>query len=150
MRRRIAPGELVLALFFALLGALWVVAALRMPLWQGFVPQSGFMPLWYGATLLGLAAAIIASLYLGKAPAQKEEPIGKPLVVIAALAATVLGLGVIGFAPSIFLLLLVLFAAVERLPVVRSLVVAALATAVLFGLFRLWLRVPLPVGPLGI
>ena len=149
MRHRIAPGELILALFFALLGGLWLAAAARMPLWQGFIPQSGFLPLWYGITLFGLAAAILARLYFEKQP-RKEEPIGKPLVVIALIAATVLGFDLIGFAPSVFLLLLVLFAAVERLPLARSAAVAAAVTAVLFLIFRTWLRVPLPVGPLGI
>jgi len=149
MRHRIAPGELILALFFALLGGLWIVAAARMPVWQGFIPQSGFLPLWYGITLFALAAAILARLYFEKAPRQ-EEPVGKPLVVIAVIAATVLGFDLIGFAPSIFLLLLVLFAAVERLPIVRSFAVAAAVSAVLFLIFRTWLRVPLPVGPLGI
>jgi len=145
---RAAPGELVLALFFALLGGLWIVAAARMPLWQGFIPQSGFIPLWYGITLFGLAAAILARLYFEKG--SKEEPVGKPLVVLAALAAAIVGLDLIGFAPSIFLLLLALFAAVERLPLLRSLAVAAAVTAVLFLIFRTWLGVPLPVGPLGI
>ena len=137
MRVRIAPGELALALFFALLGALWIVAALR-------------MPLWYGITLLGLAGAILARLWFGKELPKQEEPIGKPLVVVAAVAATVLGFDLIGFAPSIFLLLLVLFAAVERLPLMRSLAVAGAVTAVLFLVFRTWLRVSLPLGPLGI
>ena len=149
MNLRAAPGELLLALFFALLGGLWIAAAARMPLWQGFIPQSGFIPLWYGITLFGLAAAILARLYLEKKPRQ-EEPVGKPLVVLAALAASIVGLGLIGFAPAVFLLLLVLFAAAERLPMVRSLVVAAAVTAVLFLIFRTWLKVPLPVGPLGI
>jgi putative tricarboxylic transport membrane protein len=146
---RAAPGELLLALFFALLGGLWIAAAARMPLWQGFIPQSGFIPLWYGITLFGLAAAILAKLYLEKNP-QQEEPVGKALVVLAALAASIVGLGLIGFAPTVFLLLLVLFAAVERLPVVRSLVVAAAVTTVLFLIFRTWLGVPLPAGLLGI
>jgi len=44
----------------------------------------------------------------------------------------------------------VLFAAVERLPLARSLAVAAAVTAVLFLVFRTWLRVSLPVGPWGI
>jgi hypothetical protein len=148
--QRIAPGELVLALFFALLGGLWIAAAARMPLWQGFIPQSGFIPLWYGITLLGLAAAILARLYFGKELPRQEEPVGKALVVLAALAAAIVGLGLIGFAPSVFLLLLVLYAAVERLPVLRSVIVAAGVTAVLFLIFRTWLRVPLPIGPLGI
>jgi putative tricarboxylic transport membrane protein len=120
-----------------------------MPLWQGFIPQSGFIPLWYGITLFGLAAAILARLYLEKSP-QQEEPVGKPLVVLAALAASIAGLGVIGFAPTVFLLLLVLFAAVERLPLVRSLLVATAVTTVLFLIFRTWLGVPLPAGLLGI
>jgi|SRR6185503_1096422 len=150
MRRRIAPGELVLALFFALLGLLWIVAAARMPLWQGFIPQSGFMPLWYGITLTGLAAAILAELFMRKSAVPAEEPVGKALVVIAVIAATVLGFDLIGFAPSIFLLLLVLFAAVERLPLARSAAVAAAVTALLFLVFRTWLRVSLPLGPLGI
>jgi len=148
--RRIAPGELALALFFALLGGLWILAALRMPLWQGFVPQSGFMPLWYGVTLAGLAAAILARIFLEKEEKQAEEPVGKALVVIAVIAATIVGLSLMGFAPSIFLMLLVLFSAVERLPVVRSVAVAAVITALLFLVFRTWLGVPLPVGPLGI
>ena len=148
--RRIAPGELALALFFALLGGLWIAAALRMPLWQGFVPQSGFMPLWYGVTLAGLAIAILARIFLEKEKKQVEEPVGKSLVVIAVIAATIIGFSLIGFAPSIFLLLLVLFATVERLPVMRSTAVAAVITALLFLIFRSWLGVPLPVGPLGI
>jgi uncharacterized BrkB/YihY/UPF0761 family membrane protein len=60
------------------------------------------------------------------------------------------GLERVGFAPSVFLLLLVLFAGVERLPMIRSIAVAAATTAVLFLIFKTWLRVALPVGPLGI
>ena len=140
MPKRIAPGELALALFFALLGALWIVAALRMPLWSGFVPDSGFMPLWYGAVLVGLAGAI---LVLNK-DRKEEEPVGKALVVVAVLAATVLGLQLAGFLPSVFLMLLVLFGAVERLPLARSIAVAAATTAVLYLVFKTWLGVALP------
>lgn len=140
MPNRIAPGELALALFFALLGALWIAAALRMPLWSGFVPDSGFMPLWYGAVLVGLAGAILVF----NKDRKTEDPVGKPLVVIAALAATVLGLQLIGFAASIFLMLLALFGAVERLPLARSIAVAAATTAVLYLVFKTWLGVALP------
>ena len=140
MPNRIAPGELALALFFALLGALWIAAALRMPLWSGFVPDSGFMPLWYGAVLVGLAGAILVF----NKDRKTEDPVGKPLVVIAALAATVLGLQLIGFAASIFLMLLALFGAVERLPLARSIAVAAATTGVLYLVFKTWLGVALP------
>jgi hypothetical protein len=150
MRLGAVRGELGLALLFAALGGLWIAKAASMPLWEGFAPDSGFMPLWYGIILTALAGAILANLVLRKEPAGAEEPIGKPLIVLAALAAAIAGLGLVGFAPSIFLLLLVLFAVVERLPPGRSILVAAGTTAVLFLIFKTWLRVPLPVGPLGI
>ena len=135
-------GELALALVFIALGVLWIVRAATMPLWEGFAPASGFMPLWYGILLVVLAGTIALPLFLKPAPA--EEPIAKPLVVLAVLAASIVGLTLIGFAPSVFLLLVVLFVAVERLPVGRSALVAAAATAVLYLVFKTWLGVPLP------
>lgn len=144
IRLEAVKGELALALFFAALGALWVAQGARMPLWDGFAPASGFMPLWYGLILIALAGAIGASRVLRSGAVQPGEPAGKPLVVLAVLAATIVGLGLIGFAPSVFLLLLVLFAVVERLPLVRSIVVAAATTAVLYLVFKTWLGVPLP------
>ena len=139
-------GELALALFFAALGALWIARAAGMTLWDGFAPGSGFMPLWYGVILIALSGAIVF-LAVEK---RLEEPVGKVLVLLAVIAATIVGFSLAGFAPSIFLMLLVLFAAVERLPLARSVVVAAGVTALLFLIFRTWLKVPLPSGPLGI
>ena len=149
MQGRIAIGELVLAAFFVALGLLWVGSAIRMPLWQGFAPQSGFMPLWYGITLIGLTAVVVVNLFIGKEPI-KEEPIGKPLIVLAVFGAAIAGLEPMGFGPAIFLMLLFLFVFVERLPIFPSVLVAAGTTAVLFLIFRTWLKVTLPIGPLGI
>lgn len=149
MHGRLGQGEVILALLFAALGLLWIVTAFGMPFWQGFAPQSGFVPFWYGVILVGLSATIVVNLVRQKAMAA-ELPIGKPLVVLAALAGGILGLEVAGFGPSIFLLLLFLFAAVERLPPLKSAMVAAATTAVLLLIFKVWLRVPLPTGPLGV
>ena len=147
---RIVRGELALALLFVALGGLWIARAATMPLWDGFAPASGFMPLWYGILLVALAGMIGATNIVVHHAAKPEEPIGKPLIVLAALAAAIVGVPLVGFALSIFLLMLVLFVAVERLPLLRSMLVAAVASAVLYLVFRTWLGVPLPVGPLGI
>jgi hypothetical protein len=149
MQSRVAIGELVLAAFFVALGLLWVGTAIRMPLWQGFAPQSGFMPLWYGLALIGLTIAVLVNLFLGK-EASKEEPIGKPLLVLATFAAGIAGLEPMGFSPAIFLMTLFMFVFIERLPIIPSALVAATTTAVLFLIFRVWLKVTLPIGPLGI
>ena len=149
MQGRIATGELVLAAFFVALGLVWVGTAIRMPLWQGFAPQSGFMPLWYGVTLIGLTGVVLINLFLDKG-SKPEEPTGKPLIVLGVFAAAIAGLEPMGFGPAIFLMLLFLFVFVERLAILPSLVVAASTTAVLFLIFRTWLKVTLPIGPLGI
>lgn len=121
-----------------------------MPFWEGFAPQAGFLPFIYGIILAALSAAILVGLVRSGNEAADLQPIGKPLLVLAALTAAVVGVEAAGFAVAIFLLLLFLFAAVERLPVVRSLIVSGLTTAFLIGVFRIWLGVPLPVGPFGI
>jgi hypothetical protein len=149
MHSRVAPGELVLALFFIALGLLWICAASRMPLWEGFAPQSGFMPLWYGVVLIGLTGAVLVNLFRDKA-AKPEEPIGKPLIVLGVFAAGIAGLEPMGFCPAIFLMLLFMFALIERLRVIPSVLVSAATTAILFLIFRTWLKVTLPIGPLGI
>jgi hypothetical protein len=149
MQGRIAIGELVLAAFFVVLGLLWVGTAIRMPLWEGFAPQSGFMPLWYGITLIGLTGVVLVNLFLDK-DAKPEEPIGKPLIVLVVFAAAIAGMEPMGFGPAIFLMLLFLFVLVERLAILPSVLVAAGTTAVLFLIFRTWLKVTLPTGPLGI
>ena len=150
MRARPAPGEVGLALLFAAVGAVWIAAALGMPLWEGFAPQAGFLPLIYGVILAALSAAILVGLLRSGNEAADLRPVRKPLLVLAALTAAVVGVEAAGFGIAIFLLLLFLFAVVERLPVVRSLCVAGGTTAFLIGVFRVWLGVPLPVGPFGI
>ena len=133
----------MLALVFVALGGLWVAKALRMSLWDGFAPDSGFLPLIYGFLLAGLALAVVARLVLAGAPAA-EGDVRKPLLVLAVLIAAVSALPFAGFALSVFLLLAFLYAVVERLPVVTSLVVSAAITGGLYLVFKTWLGVPLP------
>lgn len=114
-----------------------------MPLWQGFAPDSGFLPLIYGALLFFLAAAVLVQLLAAK-QARPGEAIRKPLVILGALVATVAALPLAGFAVSVFALLLFLYAAVERLPLVTSGVVSGATTGVLYLVFKTWLGVPLP------
>jgi len=143
MRLRVAKGELVLALVFVAVGGLWVAKGARMSLWEGFAPDSGFLPLVYGLLLAGLAVAVVIQLALAGMPAA-EDDVRKPLLVLAALIAAVSALPFAGFLVSVFLLLAFLYAVVERLPVVTSLVVSGSTTGALYLIFRTWLGVPLP------
>src|SRR5690349_18866665 len=150
MRARVINGDVGLALVFAAIGAVWIFGALGLPFWQGFAPESGFLPLLYGILLVGLSAAVLAMRLRDADAASVDQPVGKPLAVLAALTAAVVGVEPAGFGPSVFLLLLFLFVVVERLPLLRSLVVAGVTTATLILIFKTWLGVPLPAGPLGV
>ena len=71
---KLVRGELVLALFFAALGGLWIARAARMPICgEGFAPDSGFLPLIYGMLLLGLALAAARQLLAAETVASSEE-----------------------------------------------------------------------------
>jgi putative tricarboxylic transport membrane protein len=150
MSVRINRGEMLLPLFFAGLGAVWIAGSLGMPLWEGFAPESGFLPLVYGALLIALSGLFGLQLAAGRHAAVETESARKPLVILAILTATVVGIDIAGFALSIFLMLLALYAAVERLPVVASVAVSFGITAALVLIFKVWLRIPLPLGLMGV
>lgn len=154
MSRTTPLGEYALCGLFAALGLVWVGVSWRMPFWEGFAPQSGFLPFVYGLCLLGLSAATAASLARSTEPptyseGSAEEPLGKPALILAGLIACVVGLPVAGFLLSILLLLLFLFIVVERLPLLSSTLAAVGTTAALHLIFKVWLGVPLPAGPFG-
>jgi putative tricarboxylic transport membrane protein len=140
---KLLKGELALALGFAALGGLWIAKGAAMSLWEGFAPDSGFLPLVYGVLLSGLALVVVAQLLAaGAVPA--GENIRKPLIVLGALAAAVAALPFAGFAISVFALLLFLYAVIERLPWLTAITVSAGTTGVLYLIFKTWLGVPLP------
>ena len=143
MRLRADKGELGLALFFAAVGGLWIFRAARMPLWEGFAPDSGFLPLIYGLLLTALALAA-AGQVLSAGETGPTQEYRKPLLVLAVLIATVTALPFAGFILSVFALLFVLYAVVERLPWLNAALVSAATTGVLYLIFKVWLGVPLP------
>jgi putative tricarboxylic transport membrane protein len=150
MRLKTAPGEAVLGLAFVGAGAFWIVMALKLPMWDGFAPSSGFLPLLYGVLLIGLSIAALL-LEAGGGEAQ-DATVGtdrRPLLVIAALAAWIAGIEPAGFAASTFLTMLFLFKVAEKLPLLPSLLTAGGSTLALTLIFRTWLGVPLPKGPWG-
>ena len=143
MRLRAVKGELALAFFFVAIGVVWIARAVRLPLWEGFAPESGFLPLIYGILLAVLAAAVALQLWFSP-PAEGTENLRKPLVVMGALIAAVAALPLAGFVISVFALLLFLYAVVERLRLLPAGIASAAITGALYLIFRTWLGVPLP------
>jgi putative tricarboxylic transport membrane protein len=150
MRPGTAPGAVILSLAFVGIGVFWIAAALRLQMWDGFAPSSGFLPLIYGVLLIGLSiAALLFEPQGGSNEPEGAGSVQRPLIVIAALAAGAAGLESAGFAMSMFLTMFFLFKGAEKLPLVPSLLTAGGSALALTLIFRTWLGVPLPKGPWG-
>lgn len=150
MRLRGLGGELALSLVFVGTGVFWIAVAAGKPLWEGFSPATGFLPLVYGVLLVALAVAATAVDVLGAdGDDEPKTPVGRPLMILLALAAGVAGIETAGFFASMLLAMLFLFRIAERRPLVASLATATGSALVLTLVFRTWLGVPLPAGPWG-
>ncbi len=142
-------GETVAGLLCGLFAVLWIASALGLPYMGDYAPGSGFLPLWLGVCLLVLSA--VHGVSSVRAPAA-GVPTGHWRKVVAVTLGLVVCVAVIeplGFVVAVGAYLLFLLRGVEKEPWWTSLGVSSVAIAVLFGLFRLWLKVPLPKGPWG-
>ena len=149
MRQRVAWGDLVLSAAFAALGAVWIAGAREMPMWERETPGPGWLPFAFGAILLALSIGAAAQALRRPASDVPQGGGRKPLMVLGATLAAVLGLEVVGFVPSIFLMLLALFVLAERRPFLPALLAAAGVAGALHLVFAVWLAVPLPRGVFG-
>ena len=142
-------AEIVAGLTCAVFGALWIATALGLPYLGDYAPGSGFLPLWLGVCLLALSAIhVVTSL---RAPVA-DAPAGHWRKVVAVTIGLIVCVAVIeklGFVVAVAGYLLFLLRAVEKESWRTSLGVSVGTIAVLFGLFRVWLQVPLPKGPWG-
>ena len=74
---------------------------------------------------------------------------GKVVAVAVGLIVCVVVIDTLGFVVAVGAYLLFLLRIVEKEPWTTSMGVTVGAVAVLFALFHLWLKVPLPKGPWG-
>jgi hypothetical protein len=149
MKLSALKGELAFTALFAAVGIYWTGSSLELPIWSGFAPDSGFLPLVYGILLTALSIGIGAMLLASQGEAAEREPLAKPLMILAGLAACVGAGSVVGFLVPLFAMMFFLYAYVERLPVLRAALVSAGTTAALVLVFEQWLQIPLPLTPWG-
>ena len=150
MKLRALWGELVLCLIFIGTGCSGSPSRPACRSGTALLQHPDFMPMVYGVLMAVLAiAATLLDVIKAKNDAEPKGLVGRPLMVLLALAAGVAGIEVAGFLVSMFLAMLFLFSVAERLPFVASLATSAVSALVLTIVFRTWLGVPLPTGPWG-
>jgi hypothetical protein len=113
-------------------------------------PGPGFFPFW-GGLLLGALSLIllVRSLRVRERFGSVAIPWPALLLVLGALLGYLLFLETVGFVTVTFLFLLVLFR-FGKAGWIKSGGWAVIATTVAYVLFRFWLQVQLPRGPLGL
>ncbi|MGE5507398.1 MAG: tripartite tricarboxylate transporter TctB family protein [Chitinophagales bacterium] len=110
-------------------------------------PGPGFFPVIVGAFLAILACIYLLQEFRGGGTAVSAQWV-RPLAVIVLSFVYVALLEKLGFLIDTVLMLLVFVGVIERQRLRRTLGVALLGTAGMYVVFALWLRVPLPKGPL--
>ena len=126
----------------------------------------GLLPMVTGLLLLLLSAGQLVTRVVRAAPrgpdrggnqgggvdaSGRTEPqrVRRLWTVVGALPVTVLLVPLVGFLPALGLLVLFVSAVVERRPLLVALLVTAVAVAAGYGIFAVFLDVPLPTGAVG-
>ena len=125
------------------LGALWIgIGIVDTGIWVDGRPTSGFFPSLAGALLVFVSVLAIRDELATDSP----EFFGMHLYpVIAAVSVVLLAL-VIGFFPALALYAFLWLWKYEAYSLRFSLMVSAISIGAVYGIFRLWLRVPFPQG----
>lgn len=147
--------DLASSLFFTVCGLLIAAGSLSMPIGRLGEPGPGFLPLSIGFLMCVLSIALfIRSLKPGtlgeKAFWQDRKQWPKVIATILALILYAFALRPLGFSLVTFFLLVFLFKGIGGLNWGTSIAGPVLTTSFFYLLFKVWLEVQLPVGPLGI
>jgi putative tricarboxylic transport membrane protein len=147
--------ELLTAVFFTVVGGIVVYDSLRTGTsWGNDGPEPGYFPFYIGCILIASALWVAAGALRQWTSDKSREPICSPhqmrLVLqmfvpslVFVLMTSFLGLYVAGM-----LYIAVFMVWQGKFGWLKSLIVGFGVVAVLFGLFELWFKVPLPKGPL--
>lgn len=148
-RANIAAGVVILgiALFFVWGGS-------RLPMGRTSAPGSGFVPTWEGLLLAAAAIALIASSLRQRSIDGLDWPRGNARRMILHLSVAMFGylllVEFLGYIASTFLFMLVAGSAWRHYSWRALGISAAAFSLVLFLVFNILLRSPLPRNPLGL
>ena len=146
--------ELAAAVVLLVAALAGVVEASRLPLGRIVAPGPGFFPFALALGLAATAAMLVMRALRHAQPSRPAAPVSaggraRLLTVVVALFGYTAVLGGLGFVVATFLLMVVLFRAVESHRWAVALAAAASAAVLSHLLFKVWLGVRLPPGPWG-
>ena len=115
----------------------------------------GFLPFWMSAIIGFLALLLLINIFRGRItfedkPVFPKENFFRMVSMVIALILYLISIDIIGYMISTFLFLFATIFILQRSRLIYVLFSAAVFTSILYGIFKLWLKSPLPTGLLGI
>lgn len=117
-----------------------------------FSPGAGFFPFWLGVSLLILSLILLLKNTLFKSSEKEENPLpGKGallriLSIMGSLLVAILLFERIGFLITMFFVAAFLLIFLERYRWYIGILISLTMVFVVYGIFKIWLNVPLPLG----
>jgi putative tricarboxylic transport membrane protein len=142
--------DIVSAIALILVSALVVVATADLPYWSEYAPGPAFAARWVAAAGFLVGGLMLVQALRSRSVEKVEWPDAagrrNVLLCVLALGLLVALLQVLGSALGGFLFLLAFLLFVARRSLLASLATALVTTALVQGVFVLWLGVDLPKG----
>ena len=115
----------------------------------------GFLPFWMCAIIGVLAIILLVKVLRGKIsdadkPVFPKENMPRVLFMAILLLAYLAVVETIGYVWATFLFFVAMIFILERSRILGGLFYGAVFTSILYAIFKLWLKSPLPSGPFGI
>lgn len=149
--------DLISSLVFLLFGVFITIGSLRLSVGTFNNPGPGLFPLITGVLISMISGGVFINSYLRSISAAREPPgadmklwHNKPVAVLVAMFLYAVFMDWLGFLIITLLMLFYLYRFIGDLSLKTSLG-GTIATAVsAYILFKVWLNVQLPMGPLGV
>lgn len=136
-------------------GVVLLDGSLKLPYYVEEVPGPGFLPLWLSLGIIAMGLVLtVRGMRLGKYRIENVEwpdAVGRwrIAIILAALGLVLIMLDTLGFLASVALFVAIATFGLGTRSWRELIPVPILAAAVLYAIFALWLKVPLPKGILS-
>jgi putative tricarboxylic transport membrane protein len=147
-------AEIATALVMIALAGVVVIGTRDLPYWTDFAPGGAFAPVWVAMVTTGLALLLIVSAL----PRKTSQALAWPdRAGCWRVGLTAAGLWLVlvlspwlGLMPAVTAFAALLLIVVLRRPPIPSLAATAAIAGLVYGVFAVWLKIPMPIGILGL
>lgn len=148
-------GLIIVSIFLILLSSIGMIESSKLERTMKVGIGVSFLPFSMSALVGFLAVILLISHLMGRfhyedRPVFQKENLSRVILLGIALGIYIFLTDIIGYAISTFLFLFTTILILGRYRIIKVLISAALFTFILYGIFKLWLKTPLPTGLLGI